>query len=138
MPPPPGSIKRDLEQACEKAAEEISELAPGEKTSDKVSKLLSEKVCKNIDQKILTLVAKELAGLGKKHSGKAPPGTIPKVSGVPTLKKPGSDSPSFTIPFPEISIGGKKGKFELDLWGDPKQFEKAEKGVMVYFTVKFK
>jgi hypothetical protein len=139
MPPPPGSIKRDLEQACNKAADEVASLAPGEKIPEKLEKLLSEKVCKDIDKKILTIVAKELAGLGKKHSAKAPPNPIPRVNSQVSFKKPGSDSPSFTIPFPEIDLGGKtKGKFELDIWGDPRQFEKAEKGVMINFTVKFR
>ena len=107
MPPPPGSIKRDLENACDKAAEEVASLAPGEKIPDKLEKLLSEKVCKDIDKKILTIVAQELAGLGKKHSAKQPPGTIPRVTGAISLKKPGSDSPNFTLPFPEIDLGAR-------------------------------
>jgi len=139
MPPPPGSIKRDLEKACENAAEKVASLAPGEKLPDKVEKLLSEKVCQDIDKKVLTIIAKELAGLGKKHSAKAPPNSIPRINSQISFKKPGSDSLNFTLPFPEIDLGGKtKGKFELNVWGDPKDFEKAEKGVMINFTVKFK
>jgi hypothetical protein len=134
----PGSLKRDLEHACKNAVEELSKAAPGEKNEKKLAELLSEKVCKDVDQKILTLIAEELAKVGKKRSAKEPPGTLPKITGVPTLKAPGSGSPSFTIPLPEFDMGeDAKGKFELKVWGDPKQFEKADKGAMVYFTVKF-
>jgi hypothetical protein len=134
----PGSIKKQLETACQNAADEISKLAPGEKNEKKVAELLSKHVCKDVDQKLLTLIAEELAKQGKKYSAKEPPNTPPKLTGVPTLKAPGSGSPSLTIPLPEIDLGDSaKGKFELQMWGDPKQFEKAEKGAMVYFTVKF-
>jgi hypothetical protein len=134
----PGSLKRDLHQACQNAVDEVSKLAPGEKREEKLAKLLSEKVCKDVDQKILTLIAEELAKVGKKHSAKEPPGTLPKITGVPTLKPPGSGSPSFTIPLPEIDLGDDtKGKFELKIWGDPKELQKADKGAAVFFTVNF-
>jgi hypothetical protein len=132
----PGSLKRDLHQACQNAVDEVSKLAPGEKEA-KLAKLLSEKVCKDVDQKILTLIAEELAKVGQKHSAKGPV-TIPKVTGIPTLKPPGSGSPSFTIPLPEIDLGDDtKGKFELKIWGDPKDLQKADKGAAVFFTVSF-
>jgi hypothetical protein len=140
MPNPPGSVKSGLEAACKNAVKEISKVAPGEKNEKKLADLLTNKVCKDVDQKILTLIAEELAKLGKKHSAKEPAGTIPKITGVPTLKAPGSGLPSFTIPLPEFDMGGDgktKGKFELKVWGDPKEFEKKDKGAMVYFTVKF-
>ena len=138
MPGAPGTIKKGLESACQSAADEISKLAPGEKTEEKVAKILSEKVCKDVDQKLLTLIAEELAKQGKKHSAKEPPNVPPKPVGTPTLKAPGSGSPSLTIPLKNFDFGDDvKGKFELQVWGDPKQFEKAEKGAMVYFTVKF-
>jgi hypothetical protein len=134
----PSSVKNTLNNACKNAAEEISKLAPGEKNEKKIAELLSEKVCKDVDQKILTLIAEELAKVGQKHSAKEPPGTIPRVTGIPTLKPPGSGSPSFTIPLPEIDLGeDAKGKFELKIWGDPKELQKADKGAAVFFTVQF-
>jgi hypothetical protein len=134
----PSSVKKDLEKTCEKVAKDLSKVAPGEKNEKKLAELLSEKVCKDVDEKILTLIAEKIAEEAKKHNPKEPPGTIPKITPVPTLKAPGSGLPSFTIPFPEIDMGGDaKGKFELKVWGDPKDFEKKEKGAMVYFTVKF-
>jgi hypothetical protein len=137
---PPGSVKAGLENACEKAVKKISKVAPGEKNEKKLADALTKAVCKDVDQKILKLIAEELAKQGKKHSAKEPPGTLPKITGVPTLKAPGSGVPSFTIPLPEFDMGsdGKtKGKFELKVWGDPKDFQKSDKGGMVYFTVKF-
>jgi hypothetical protein len=134
----PSSVKKDLEKTCEKAAKEISKVAPGEKNEKKLAELLTEKVCKDVDEKILTLIAEKIAEEAKKHSAKEPAGTIPKLTAVPSLKAPGSGMPSFTIPLPEFDMGGDaKGKFELKVWGDPKEFEKKEKGAMVYFTVKF-
>jgi hypothetical protein len=133
----PTSVKNSLNNACKSAAEEISKLAPGEKNEKKIAELLGEKVCKDVDQKILTLIAEELAKVGQKHSAKGPI-TLPKITGVPTLKPPGSGSPSFTIPLPEIDMGDDtKGKFELKIWGDPKDLQKADKGAAVFFTVNF-
>lgn len=141
MPPSaklPGSLGKDLENACNNAVKELSKIAPGENNEKKLADLLSKKVCKDVDDKILTAIAKEFAKVGKKHSAKEPPGTLPKITGVPTLKAPGSGSTSFTIPLPEFDMGdGAKGNFKLQVWGDPKEFEKKEKGAMVYFTVKF-
>ncbi|HEX2473237.1 MAG TPA: hypothetical protein VHK01_00740 [Lacipirellulaceae bacterium] len=134
----PSNVKKGLEKTCEKAAKEVSKIAPGEKNEKKLAELLTEKVCKDVDEKILTLIAEKIAEEAKKHSAKEPPGTLPKITPVPTLKAPGSGMPSFTIPLPEFDMGGDaKGKFELKVWGDPKEFEKKEKGAMVYFTVKF-
>ena len=68
----PSSVKGKLEAACKSAVKEISKVAPGEKNEKKLAELLTEKVCKDVDQKILTLIAEELAKLGKKHSAKEP------------------------------------------------------------------
>ena len=85
-------------------------------------------MCKNVDQKILKLIAEEIAKTAKKASAKAET-AIGKVSAVPTTKKPGSGVPGFTIPFPELDLGDDaKGKFELKVWGDPKDFQKEGQG----------
>ena len=134
----PSPVKKGLENACQKAAKKVSKAAPGEKNQKKVADLLTKHVCKEVDQKILKLIAEELAKLGKGASAKAPPNTIPKVSVKPELKDPGSGVPSFTIPLPEFDVGSDaKGKFELKVWGDPKEFQKADKGVFVKFKVSF-
>jgi len=134
----PGSLSKDLQTACDNAVKELSKVAPGEKNEKKLADLLSKKVCKDVDDKILIAIAEELAKFGKKNSAKEPPGKLPKITGIPTLKAPGSGSPSFTIPLPEFDMGGDtKGNVKLQIWGDPKDFQKAEKGAMVYFTVTF-
>ncbi len=132
----PAPVKKGLESACQKATKKLSKVVPGEKNKKKVADLLAKEVCKGVDQKILKLAAEELAKLGKKQSAKAAPNTIPKITGVPSLKPPGSGSPSFTIPLPEFDVGDAKGKFELKVWGDPKNLQQSDKGVMLYFTVK--
>ena len=133
----PSNIKSGLENACKKVTKEVSKAVPGKKNEKKVADLLAKKVCKNVDQKLLKLIAQEIAKTAKKASSKAND-AIPKVSAVPTMKKPGSGVPSFTIPLPEFDMGeDAKGKFKLKVWGDPKQFEKKEKGAMVFFTVEF-
>src|SRR3954447_25816418 len=133
----PGSISKGLEDTCNDAAEKIAKIAPGETNEKKLAKLMSEHVCKNVDDKLLTAIAEQLAKAGEEASAKPPKGTLPKITGIPSLKAPGSDATSFTIPLSSFDIGGKKSKVELKVWGDPKDFQSGEKGAEVFFTVKF-
>lgn len=136
----PSQIQTGLEKICEKAAKKVSKVAPGEKNEKKLADLLTKEVCKDVDQKILKEIAKQLAELGKKSSAKAPANAPPKVKTVPKFKEPGSGVPSFTIPLYKLDLGdgGKsKGKLQLKVWGDPKELEKSDKGVMLNFTVSF-
>ena len=133
----PGTLSKDLENTCNDVAEKLSKIAPGEKNEKKLAKLLTEHVCKNVDDKILTAIAEELAKQGEKASAKAPPGTLPRITGIPTLKAPGSGSTSFTIPLKGFDIGGDKADLELKVWGDPKDFQNNEKGAEIFFTVRF-
>jgi len=137
----PSAAKKKLEDACRKAAKKVAKVAPGEKNEKKLAGLLHDNVCKeakSIDQKVLKLIAEEFAKLGKKHSAKAPEGTIPNVKAVGKPKAPGAGSPSVTIPLGDIMLNeklGTKGKFSLKVWADPKDLAKSEKGAMLYFTV---
>jgi hypothetical protein len=133
----PGSISQGLEDTCTDAAEKLSKIAPGEKNEKKLAKLMTEHVCKNVDDKILTAIAEQLAKAGEDASAKPAKGTLPKITGIPTLKAPGSDSTSFTIPLKGFDIGGNKANLELKVWGDPKDFQNNEKGAEIFFTVKF-
>lgn len=135
-----GSLAKDLEKACQKAADKVKKVAPGEKNEKKVADLLNKHVCKEVDQKLLTLLAKQIAEQAKKHNPKAPEGTPKKVDAKPSLKKPGSGAPSLTLPLANFDLLGDKkkdSKLELQIWGDPRELEKVDKGAMVYFTVNF-
>src|SRR4029078_603822 len=133
----PGSISKGLEDTCSEAADKIAKIAPGETNEKKLAKLLSEHVCKNVDDKILIAIAEQLAKVGEGASAKAPKGTLPTITGIPPLKSPGSDATLFTIPLSNFYIGGNKSNIELKVWGDPKDFQGSEKGAEIFFTVKF-
>lgn len=143
MPSPkaPTPVKGGIERACKKVASKVGKAT--EKVSDKdkakkAKELIEEHVCKEADKKLLKLAAEELAKYAKTKSAKPAPGSIPKVDAKPNPKPPGSGVPSLTIPISEVTLNealGTKGKFELKVWADPKNFEKADKGVMLYFTV---
>ena len=139
---PPG-LKRDLQTACQNAGKRVNKMVPGSKNKASMAKYFNQQLCKDVDQKILKSIAKELAKQGKKHSAKAPKNTPPKiVKGVPKLTRPGKGVPSLTVPvpwsIPMDSVTGNpasKGKFELQLWADPRELEKKPKCFMVYYTV---
>ena len=111
---------------------------PEKKALENISKSLN-KIVPGLDKKILKTIASELAKVGKKHSAKPSKDTIPKVKAMGKIKAPGSGIPSVTIPLKKLMLDekyGTTGKFELKIWADPKNLEKADKGVMLYFTIK--
>lgn len=135
-----GSLKGDLEKVCKKVVDKVKKTAPGEKNEKKLGDLMNKHVCKEIDQKLLKTLAEQISKQAKKKSAKAVPGTPPKVDAKPTMKKPGSGAPSLTLPLADFDILGDKkkdSKVELQIWGDPRELEKTEKGAMLYFTVTF-
>lgn len=141
----PARTKRDLDNACKKAGEKVSRLIPGRKNKAKVAKYFNQQLCKDVGQKLLKAIAGELARQGKKRSAKAPKNTPKKpIKGVPKMSAPGKGVPSVTIPIPwTVPLEGvtgdqrSKGKFELKIWADPRDFDEKPKGGMLYFTVKF-
>ena len=141
----PTPLQRDLDKACKKAGERVRKLVPGGQNKAAVAKAFNQRLCRDVDQKLLTALAKELAKQGKKYSAKPAKNSLPKIAkGVPKLTPPGKGVPSVTIPIPwsvplETVTGSQdsKGKFELKVWADPRNLEKKDKGGMLYFTVKF-
>lgn len=141
----PTRTQRDLANACKKAGDKVNRLVPGKKNKARAAKYFNQQLCKDVDQKLLKVLAEELAKQGKTHSA-TPPKNTPKkpIKGVPKMLDPGKGVPSLTIPVPwEIPLDGvtgnpsSRGKFELKIWADPRDLEKKSKGGMVYFTVKF-
>lgn len=111
---------------------------PEKKALENISKSLN-KIVPGLDKKILKTIASELAKVGKKHSAKPSKDTIPNVKAMGKIKAPGGGIPSVTIPLKKLMLDekyGTTGKFELKIWADPKNLEKADKGVMLYFTIK--
>ena len=135
----PANLKRVLESTCKVAAQDLSKLAPGEKNKKRLAEKLTTGVCKDVDQKILKLVASELAKFAKGKNAKVPPGVGPaKIKGVPAFKEPGHGVPSFSIPLYDLDVGsGNKAKFELMVWVDPQDFDNKDKGGAVSFKVVF-
>jgi len=141
----PPRLKRDLDNACKKAGEHVRKLTPGRQNKAAVARAFNQRLCKDVDQKLLKALAQQLAKQGKKYSAKPEKNTLQNVvKGVPKLTPPGKGVPSVTIPIPwavplEGVTGNRdtKGKFELKIWADPRELEKKSKGGMLFFTVKF-
>ncbi|MEN1680197.1 MAG: hypothetical protein AAGJ46_11435 [Planctomycetota bacterium] len=132
--------KSGLENACKKAVDRIKKAAPGEKNEKKLAELLNKQVCKGVDQKLLKLLAEQIAKQAKKASAKADPNAPKKIDAKPSLKKPGSGVPSLKLPLGSFDLLGDKAKdskLELLIWADPADFEKKDKGLMLNFTVRF-
>lgn len=135
----PSGLKSDLEKACKKAVDKVKKTVPGEKNEKKVAEALSKQVCKDVDQKLLKLLAEQIAKQMKQKNPKGPDGAPPKVDGKPKMKAPGSGSPNLTLPLANFDLLGdakKDSKLELKIWGDPREMEK-DKGAVLYFTVTF-
>ena len=110
----------------------------GKKALENVSKSLN-KIIPGLDKKILEVIVGELAAVGKKHSAKPSKNTPRKIKPLGKIKAPGGGTPSVTIPLPKLKLDEKHGitgKLELKIWADPKNLEKSDKGVMLYFTIK--
>lgn len=121
MKAPPPKVKPPEKKALENISKNLNKIVPG------------------LDKKILKLIASELAKAGKKHSAKPSKDAIPIVKATGKIKAPGGSIPSVTIPLKKLMLDekyGTTGKFELKIWADPKNLEKAEKGVMLFFTLK--
>lgn len=134
----PPAVKSALENSCKKAAAKVSKAVPGDENEKKVKELLQKEVCKDVDQKILKLAAEQLAELAKKKSPKDPNPDLSKLKAAPSTKIPSSSVPSLEIPITSIMLDeklGTTGKFSLKVWADPKDFKKADKGLMLNFTV---
>lgn len=136
----PSSAKSQLEKICQKAVDKVKKAAPGEKNEKKLGEMLNKQVCKDVDEKLLKVLAEQIAKQAKKASAKADPAAPPKLNAKPTLKDPGGKSPSLTLPLGKYDLFGDKkkdGALELKIWADPADFEKKEKGAMLFFTVKW-
>ncbi|MGL4514913.1 MAG: hypothetical protein ACRCT8_17645 [Lacipirellulaceae bacterium] len=136
----PSGAKSQLEKICRKAAEKVKKAAPGEKNEKKLAKLLNDEVCKEVDDKLLTLLAEEIAKYAQKASAKGDSSAPERVDAKPSLKQPGSGSKSLTLPLASIDLFGDKkkdGALELKIWGDPSDFTQKEKGAVLNFSVKF-
>ena len=139
----PKSVKSKLESECKRVAKKVGQKIKPEELGDKAEDAINEHMCqevKNIDKKIVEAVVGELKkqlSKDKKPAGPADP--LPGAKPVGSMKPPGSGVPSLTIPITEFIIDeklGTKGKFELQVWADPRELEKKDKGVMLNFTVK--
>ncbi|MEM7436977.1 MAG: hypothetical protein AAF436_17615 [Myxococcota bacterium] len=143
MPPKlPNRTKQDLYRACKKSGEKVQKMVPGRSNRAKTAKYFNQQLCKDVDQKVLKIVFKQLAKQADKRGAKAPK-TVPKIKAVPKMVAP-KGVPSVKIPVPwSIPLGehpdGKKreGKFEVNIWGDPRTFEETKKGAFLNFTVRF-
>ena len=138
----PNAAKKKMQAACKKVGRKIGK---GVEPLDKNGKLEKafvkkcQKEVKNVEKTAVKFLAdqlkKELAKKNKKIDGEAP---IPKVDKKWVPKPPGSGVPSLTIPITEFVMDpalDTKGKVSIKIWADPREFEKKDKGVMVYFTV---
>jgi hypothetical protein len=138
----PNAAKKKMEGACKKVAKKVGKAVKSVDDKGKLEKAITEKCkkeIKSVDKTVVKFFAdqlkKELAKKNKKVDGEA---KIPKVDPKWKPKPPGSGVPSLTIPITEFVLDPKhdtKGKFSIKVWADPREFEKADKGVMVNFTV---
>lgn len=139
------STQRDLERACQKAAEKVRKLVPGKSNKATAMKYFNRQLCKEVDQKLLKALAREIAKQTTKHNAK-PLKDTPKapLTGVPKMSPPNKGVPTLTIPMPwtlplESLTGnpGAKGKFEIKVWADPRKPDGEAKGGMLNFTAIF-
>jgi len=138
-------MKRDLNTACRKAGEKVRKVVPGKGNKAKTAKYFNQQLCKDVDQRLLKLIFKQLAAQAKKHNPKEPDNTPPKpIKTVPKMSSPSKGVPSVKIPVPwSIPLEGvtgdpkSKGKFTVEIWADPRSFEDKSKGAVLNFSVKF-
>ncbi len=137
----PNAAKKKMEGACKKVAKKVGKAVKGVDDKGKLEKAISEackKEIKSIDKTVVKFFADQLKKELAKKNKKISPDPVPKVDPKWQPKPPGSGLPSLTIPITEFLMDPKldtKGKVSIKVWGDPRQFEKADKGVMVNFTV---
>jgi len=137
-------MKRDLNTACRKAGEKVRKVVPGSGNKAKTAKYFNQQLCKDIDQRLLKLIFKQLADQAKKHSATEPDNTPSKpIKTVPKMSSPSKGVPSVKIPVPwSIPLAGitgnpkSEGKFNVEIWADPRDFEKKSKGAVLNFSVK--
>jgi hypothetical protein len=138
----PKAAKKKMEKACQKVARKVGKAVESIDDDKKLEKAIIDKCHKEIktlDKTVVQFFADQLKeALDKKKKKPAGPSPLPKVSARWVPKPPGSGVPSLTIPITEWVVDPKlktKAKFSIKVWGDPREFEKADKGVMVNFTV---
>lgn len=145
----PGNIfsprmKRDLDTACKKAGEKMRKIVPGKKSKAATAQYFNRQFCKDVDQRVLKLIFKQLAGQAKKHSATEPKGIPKAIKTVPKMTSPSKGVPSLKVPVPwSIPLGDitgnpqSKGKFTIEIWADPRSFEEKSKGGVLNFTVRY-
>lgn len=140
----PRRMKRDLDTACRKTGEKVRRVVPGTKNKAAAARYFNRQLCKDVDQRILKLIFKQLAAQAKKHSATEPDGTPKVVKTVPKMTPPGKGVPSVKIPVPwSIPLGEvtgnpkSEGKFTIEIWADPRSFEDEPKGGVLNFTLRY-
>lgn len=138
----PAAAKKKMEAACKKVAKKVGKTVKSIDDEDKLEKAVvkaCKKEIKTIDKTVVKFFAEKLKEeLAKKKKIPAGPKAIPKVDPKWVPKPPGAGVPSLTIPISEWVINKEldtKAEFSIKVWADPRDFEKQDKGVMVYFTV---
>jgi len=146
MPPSnlSGRMKRDMNTACRKAGEKVRKIVPGKSNRAKTAKYFNQQLCKDVDQKVLKLIFKQLAAQAKKRSAKEPDGVPKSIKTVPKMTPPSKGVPSLKVPVPwSVPLQGitgnpkSEGNFNVEIWADPRSFEKKPKGAVLNFTVRF-
>ncbi|AVO38394.2 hypothetical protein [Pukyongiella litopenaei] len=140
----PAAAKKKMEAECKKIARKAGRAIKPDKVGDKIEEEVVKNVCKEIksvDKKVVQFLADQLKKeLDKKKKKDVGPtvSKMPKAGAKWSAKKPGAGVPSLTIPITQWVLDPKydtKAKFSIKVWADPREFEKKDKGVMVYFTV---
>lgn len=130
-----------MEGACKSVAKKVGKAVKGVDDKGKLEKAITEKCkkeIKSIDKTAVKFSADQLKKELAKKNKNISPDPVPKVDAKWKPKPPGSGSPSLTIPITEFVVDPKhdtKGKVSIKVWGGPREFEKADKGVMVNFTI---
>lgn len=139
-----GRTKQDLHRACKKAGDKVQKIIPGHTNKSKAAKYFNQQLCKEVDQALLKVIFKQLAAQGKKHSATAPKNVPKTIKTVPKMTSPSKGVPSVKVPLPwtidfgEVTGNPKsKGKFTLEIWADPRDFEKEPKGGILNFTLRY-
>jgi hypothetical protein len=134
----PKAAKKKMETACKKVAKKVGKAVKPVGDKGKLEKAIvaaCKKEIKSFDKTAVKFFAEKLQeNLAKKNKIKAGPKPIPKVNPKWVPKPPGAGVPSVSFDITEWVVDPKldtKAKFSIKVWADPRDFEKADKGMMV-------